>query len=251
MFLGCALCLLDSSLSVSRINDYTCNGGLFMIVTVTYCPDAFSRPDMSRRKLRLGRRKKSLETQKPKVLTVSIPRAAVSVQLYPSVFCSPSLPNAPQHSGPFDQPVTQLTVSLPISLYMNGLVTSVNFLSHRLSILKLPPQWVIASMTPLCLCKVGLQEVCRPSVTLSIAFNASLEWTTTISSKTLNPSTSPVLFNLPYPVKVIADVFKLMDFLGAARFCRGSPDSGLVELWKKGSSSLHISSGMLHKYWCF
>jgi hypothetical protein len=39
--------------------------------------------------------------------------------------------------------------------------------------------------------------------------------------------------------------------LGAARFCRGSPDSGLVELWKKGSSSLHISSGMLHKYWCF
>ncbi|KAL5460612.1 hypothetical protein EMCRGX_G034069 [Ephydatia muelleri] len=97
-------------------------------------------------------------------------------------------------------------------------------------------------MTPLCLCKVGLQEVCRPSVTLSIAFNASLEWTTTISSKTLNPSNSLVLFNLPYPVKVVDDAFKLMEFLGAARFCRGSPDSGLVELWKIGSSSLHISS---------
>ena len=199
--------------------------------------------DMSRRKLRLGRRKKRLERPKPKVLTVSIPRAAVSVQLHPGLFCSPSLSNALQHSGHIVQPVSQLTVSLPISLHMNGLVTSMNLLSHRLSILKLPPQWVIASMTPLCLCKVGLQEICRPSVTLSIAFNASLEWTTTISSKTLNPSTSPVLFNLPYPVKV-------MEFLGAARLCRGSPDSGLVELWKKGSSSLHISSGMLHKYWC-
>ena len=101
-------------------------------------------------------------------------------------------------------------------------------------------------MTPLCLCKVGLQEVCRPSVTLSIAFNASLEWTTTISSKTLNPSTSPVLFNLPYPVKAVDDAFKLMEFLGAARLCRGSPDSGLVELWKKlawwnyGRRGLHL-----------
>ena len=52
--------------------------------------------DMSRRKLRLGQRKKSLERQKPKVLTVSIPRA---VQLHP---------------GHIDQPVSQLTVSLPI-----------------------------------------------------------------------------------------------------------------------------------------
>ena len=150
--------------------------------------------DMSRRKLRLGRRKKSMERQKPKVLTVSITRAAVSVQLHPGLLCSPSLSNALQHSGHIDQPVSS---AYCVITYMNGLVTSMNLLSHRLSILKLSPQWVIASMTPLCLCKVGLQEVCRPSFTLSIAFNASLEWTTTISSKTLNPSTSPVLFNLP------------------------------------------------------
>ena len=69
--------------------------------------------------------------------------------------------------------------------------------SHRLSILKLPPQWVIASMTPLCLCKVGLQEVCRPSVTLSIAFNALLKWTSGLQKSLLTcfpkrgePSTS-------------------------------------------------------------
>ena len=37
-----------------------------MTVTVTYCPDAFSRPDMSRRKLRLGRRKKSRKDRNPK-----------------------------------------------------------------------------------------------------------------------------------------------------------------------------------------
>ena len=69
--------------------------------------------DMSRRKLRLGRRKKSLERQKPKVLTVSISRAAVSVQLHPGVFCSPSLSNALQHSGHIDQPVSQLTCHCP------------------------------------------------------------------------------------------------------------------------------------------
>ena len=54
-----------------------------------------------------------------------------SVQLHPCLFCSPSLSNALQHSGRIDQPVSQLTVSLPISLY--GLVTSMNLLSHQLT----------------------------------------------------------------------------------------------------------------------
>ena len=30
-----------------------------------------------------------------------------------------------------------------------------------------------------------------------------------------------------------------MEILGAARFCRGSPDSGLVELWKN-LAGLHL-----------
>eukprot|EP00731_Ephydatia_muelleri_P013403 Em0007g713a len=95
---------------------------------------------MSRRKLRLGRRKKSLERQKPKVLTVSIPRAAVSVQQHPGLFCSPSLSNALQHSVHIDQPVSQLTVyEWPSDIY--------DFALTPLSILKLPPQWVIPSMT--------------------------------------------------------------------------------------------------------
>ena len=196
--------------------------------------------DMSRRELRLGRRKKSLERQKPKVLTVSIPHAAVSVQQHPGLFCSPSLSNALQHSVHIDQPVSQLTVyEWPSDIY--------DFALTPLSILKLPPQWVIPSMTPLCLCKVGLQEVCRPSVTLSIA---SLEWTTTISSKTLNPSTSPVLFNLPcIPCQSSRGCMSLNLWSFWAR-------QGFVEFWlggtmeELGSSSLLISSGMLHKYWC-
>ena len=33
-----------------------------------------------------------------------------------------------------------------------------------------------------------------------------------------------------------------MEFLGAARFCRGSPDSGLVELWKNLGLHLYTSA---------
>ena len=115
-------------------------------------------------KFRIGRVKKYTDQQKrkPKTLMVSIPRAAVSLQLSPSLslMCSsPLLSDGLQHSGHtcIDN---QLTVSLPISIYVNGRVTSVNMLSHRLSMLQLPPQWVVASNSPLTLCTIGLQERC-------------------------------------------------------------------------------------------
>ena len=37
-----------------------------------------------------------------------------------------------------------------------------------------------------------------------------------------------------------------MEFLGTARFCRGSPDSGLVELWK--NLGLHLYSSAVVCY---
>ena len=123
LILGCVFWLQNLPLSISQINILRTlgqggrgGGGLYMSVTdLSYLLIVLMLlADMSRRKLRLGRRKKSLERQKPKVLTVSIPRAAVSVQLHPGLFCSPSLSNALQHSGHIDQPVSQLTVSLPI-----------------------------------------------------------------------------------------------------------------------------------------
>ena len=88
-------------------------------------------------------------------------------------------------SDQIDNPVSELNVSLnvslPISIYVNGCVTSINMLSHRLAMLKLPPQWVVASNTLLTLCTIGLQDTYCPCVIVSIVFYALLEWTATIA----------------------------------------------------------------------
>ena len=103
--------------------------------------------DMGGKKFKLGRIMKNAERQKPTALTVSILRDAVSVQLSPGLSlscCTPFLSKALQPSDQIDNPVSELNVSLnvylPISVYVNGCVTSINMLSHVLAILKLPPQ---------------------------------------------------------------------------------------------------------------
>ena len=88
LILGCVFWLQNLPLSISQINilralgqggrgggSVTDKSDLLIVLMLL--------ADMSRRKLRLGQRKKSLERQKPKVLTVSIPRA---VQLHPGLF---------------------------------------------------------------------------------------------------------------------------------------------------------------------
>ena len=149
--------------------------------------------------------------------TVSFPRDAVSVQVSPGLSllcCTPLLSNALKHSHQIDNPVSELNVSLnvslPISICVNVCVTSINMLSHQLAMLKLPPQWVVASNTPLTLCTIGLQDKYRPCVIVSIVFNALLEWTATIASKKINPSTSCISFHLPCPVKTVHSKNRLM-----------------------------------------
>ena len=88
--------------------------------------------------------------------------------------------------------------------------------------LQLLPQWLVASNTLLTLCTIGLQEDCHPNVIVPVAFNALLEWTATIALKKLNPVMSSIMFHLPYPVKAVENVFKVMEFLGSARLVKAA-----------------------------
>ena len=96
---------------------------------------------MGRKKFRLSTHRKNEEckrqkkevdwqTDKDLSLVVSIPRWLVTVR------------------------VSALTVSLPLSLYWDGHVTSVNSLQTHLKSLSLPESWILASSHPLVLSKL-------------------------------------------------------------------------------------------------
>ena len=72
--------------------------------------------------------------------------------------------------------VSDLTVSLPVSSFLKGSVASVTLLAHRLSMISLPPQWVVACDAPLTLSKVSVIDDGHPSVPvdLSVSFKDGL-----------------------------------------------------------------------------
>ena len=143
---------------------------------------------MCRKRTRIGRRKKYTDQKKrqPLSLMVSIPRCNLAVQVSTAlaVQCSPSSMSSQLHCD--SDAVFDLTVSLPVSSFFNGSLASVSALAHRLSIIFLPPQWVISCDSPLTLSKVSVIDEGNPSVTvgLSICIKDDFQWVTMIGSHT-------------------------------------------------------------------
>ena len=111
-------------------------------------------------KFRLGRVRKYTDQQKrkPVTLMVSIPRSLVSVQASTGLYFSPC-PIRDTYSDCSDTPPSEyspLTVSFPLAQFMKCSVPSLTSLSHRLSLLPLPPQWVMLCSVPLTLSKVDV-----------------------------------------------------------------------------------------------
>ena len=91
----------------------------------------------------------------------------------------------------------------------------------------------------------------QPILEVSLTIDATLQWTATVLHKILNPTTNIPLFHLPHSIKAAEDVYSLLRFFSEVKVCVGNPDAGLIEQWKKRSSSLHHSGGKGLLHWLF
>ena len=117
---------------------------------------------MGRRKFRLSVHRKNEERKKQQrhnlkkpagdtPLTVTIPRNLISISAF--------------------------KISIPVSAYRNGHVSSVDQLHSRLRALSLPKSWIVASTTPLVLSRVRVQPQTTKAVILfSVTIDDQLRW---------------------------------------------------------------------------
>ena len=174
-------------------------------------------------KFRHGRVRKYTDQQKrkPVTLMVSIPRSLVSVQASTGLYMSPGV--CPQLSlslcseeQPADDP--NLTVSLPLSTFVNSHVRSLQQLTSRVSTLTVSLPWVITSHLPLILCRIEVSSDQQPILEVSLTIDATLQWTATVLHKILNPTTSIPLFHLPHSIKAAEDVYSLLRFFSEVKW---------------------------------
>ena len=187
----------------------------------------FIRCVMGRRKFRLSTHRKNEERRRQKKevdshmdkelsLVVSIPRYLVTVQ------------------------VPALTVSLPLSLYRDGLVTSVISLQIRLKSLSLPESWILASSHPLVLSKLRvLPEASQAQILFTLSISAELKWSLCVLNMPVSRTHCTLLNEVPTTLCSASSVYNLVRNVDAAKICQGNQEKKFLDCWQKRSLTLH------------
>ena len=82
-------------------------------------------------------------------------------------------------------PVQNVTISLPISMYHEGAVSTVEQLTSRvLSGHSLPATWIVARQNPLLLCKLRMQKT-RVSLDITVSVQHNFCWIVAVGSQAL------------------------------------------------------------------
>ena len=181
---------------------------------------------MGGRKFRLGTHRKNEERKKQRAEPAPPPLVvSISLQLVT---------------------IPALMISLPLAAYADGRVHSSESLWVRLSSLSLPTSWIIASRTPLTLCKLRVHqegEASRADVTFTLSISSELEWTLSFVNLKLNSTVCPLLAEMPHTLDSVAAVRCLMMLLDSTKLCIGNPDGKFLDLWRHRALTLHGSSG--------
>ena len=166
---------------------------------------------MGGRKFRLGTHRKNEERKKQRAEPAPPPLVvSISLQLVT---------------------IPALMISLPLAAYADGRVHSSESLWVRLSSLSLPTSWIIASRTPLTLCKLRVHqegEASRADVTFTLSISSELEWTLSFVNLKLNSTVCPLLAEMPHTLDSVAAVRCLMMLLDSTNLCIGNPDGKLA-----------------------
>ena len=142
--------------------------------------------------------------------------------------------------------LSSFKLSLPVSVYTEGNVHSLELLSSRLRSLSLPESWMIASMNPLTLCKLRVHQEssqARADVSLSVSINNQLHWLLSVSNKQIDPASCPLLSGVLPTLTSVSTVWSLLKLLNATKICIGNPDQKFIDNWNHRSLTLHGSSG--------
>ena len=183
---------------------------------------------------------KNQERRKRKhlLLVVSIPRHRIHV--VGMVVCDERVP---KHESPEPSLAASLPVSFPLSVFKDLKTSSSNELGRRLQMLSFPPSWVIASLIPLTLCKMQVQDVMKPIVLMSVVVKDEMVWAVRILNSTFDINNFPMVNNIPPKLFSVSDVLNLVNVLDLSKFCIGNPDFSMVEHWHQKRYSYN---GTLH-----
>jgi len=140
-------------------------------------------------------------------------------------------------------------ISLPVSMYHEGTVTTVEHLSSRLrNCDSLPSMWIIARQNPLLLCKQRMQGT-RASLNISVSVQPDFCWVVSVGSQELTSVLCPLLVSVPDKMTSASAVCELLSTLDGMRICPGNHEPKFLEQWKYRSLTLHGSSGKgIHQY---
>ena len=102
-----------------------------------------------------------------------------------------------------------MSISIPLAAYIDGHVQSSDYLGARLSSsLSLPSSWIIASRTPLTLCKLRVHLEGQPSradITFTLSISSTLEWDLSFLSLKLSSAVCPLLAEVTHTLTSVAN----------------------------------------------
>ena len=146
-------------------------------------------------------------------------------------------------------PAETLTVSLPMSVYLEGTVSNVSHLSSRLlSGHCVPSTWILARQIPLLLCKLSTHDNAA-SLSISLSIQHDFCWTITMGSQVLTSTLCPLLVGRPDRLVSASAVREVLSTVDDSKHCTGNTEPRFVEQWKQRSLTLHGLSGMLLHMW--
>eukprot|EP00731_Ephydatia_muelleri_P014320 Em0008g40a len=127
-------------------------------------------------------------------------------------------PEAPQD---LSLPVS-LPISFPLGIFHALEANSSCQLGRRLLKLSaLPLSWVIASQSPVVLCKIQVQDGIKPTVLMSVLVKDEMLWAVTILNTTFTVDNFPLTNSLPPKLFTVSDVLNLISVLDFSKFCIG------------------------------
>ena len=200
---------------------------------------------MGKRRLRFYAIKNEDEKKKRKLsLVVSIRRDPIHV-------CGRTVSSVNRVESVPDPEESPLPVSLPIAYllrYFYALEANSSCqLGRRLQKLStLPPSWVMASQSPVVLCKMQVLAGMKPTVLMSVEVKDEMRWSVTILNSTFSVDNFPVTNSLPPKLSTVSDVLNLISLLDISKFCIGNPELSMVEQWHQKMYTMHSYNGKLH-----
>ena len=153
------------------------------------------------RKFCLDRSRKYAECSKrgDVSLVMSLPRQTLEIQVSSglSVVSRIACPSTSRTTDCNSSELLKAIVSFPLSAFTCGTLLTSERLGARLLKITLPSPWVIASINPLTLCSMTIQDGHEPRAEVILNVNTQCDWFATILKKKFSPKDSAIMHTLP------------------------------------------------------